>query len=210
MTNPIRMKKIIRWSIITVLLAILAGAFILLGPAGSRSGRHFLHVPTSHADKGTVMDSIRSNSLLGHPSLFNLLANTFGIWDKLRPGRYEVSGNSLLGFLRDLRNGRQAPVKMVITKLRTKEDLARVAARLFECDSAAMMTLLNDEKALAPLGLDTNTAMTARRAAVMGSICCSSACKARLPCAFMRASTSARTSGGMAGISSMPSSRAFR
>lgn len=155
------MKRIIRWSILLILLAVAAAAIFVMGPAGSGSGRRFLHVPTAHADKSTVMDSIQANSLLRHPRLFSMLSDALGVWDKLKPGRYEVSGNSLLGFIRDLRNGRQAQVKMVITKLRTKEDLARVTAKLFESDSAAMMDLLNDDKRLSPLGLDTNTAMTA-------------------------------------------------
>ena len=155
------MKRILRWTFILILLVLVAGAWMLLGPAGTGSGRKFLHVPTGHADKATVMDSLANTELLSHPRMFTLLSGALGVWDKLKPGRYEVSGKSLLGFVRDLRNGKQAPVKMVITKLRTKEDLARVAGKLLECDSSAVMDLLRDDKALAPLGLDSNTAMTA-------------------------------------------------
>jgi len=155
------MKKILRWTFLFILLALVVGAWLLLGPAGTGTGRRFLHVPTAHTDRSTVLDSIDHTDLLSHPRVFSALASALGVWDKLKPGRYEVSGKSLLGFVRDLRNGRQTPVKMVITKLRTKEDLARVAGRLLECDSASVMSLLNDDKALAPLGLDSNTAMTA-------------------------------------------------
>ena len=43
-----------------------------------------------------------------------------------------------------LRNGQQKPVNLVITKIRTKEDLARLVGIKFETDSAAMMAFLNN------------------------------------------------------------------
>jgi UPF0755 protein len=46
--------------------------------------------------------------------------------EKLKAGRYEIKkGMSLFDIVRLLRNGRQTPVNLVITKLRTKEGPGR-------------------------------------------------------------------------------------
>jgi UPF0755 protein len=59
-----------------------------------------------------------------------------------------------------LRNGRQSPVNLVITKLRTREDLANLVGKRLECDSAAFMSFMNNTDSLRLSGLDTNTVMT--------------------------------------------------
>jgi UPF0755 protein len=156
------MKKLLRWSSLFALVALLFISWALLGPASGGHGRQFLYIPTGHADKATVMDSLSHSGLLSHPGLFSALAGASGVWEKLKPGRYEVTpGMSLLGVVRMLRNGRQSQVRIVITKLRTKEDLARVAGKFLECDSTSVMQLLSNNDSLAQYGLDSNTVMTA-------------------------------------------------
>jgi UPF0755 protein len=60
-----------------------------------------------------------------------------------------------------LRSGNQAPVKLVITKLRTKEDLAKKIGDNFECDSGVVMQFLDANDSLSKYNLDTNTVLTA-------------------------------------------------
>ena len=67
---------------------------------------------------------------------------------------------SLFEIARLLRNGRQTPVNLVITKLRTKEDLAGFIGKRFECDSLSIIQFLNNEDSLKIYDLDTSTAMT--------------------------------------------------
>jgi len=59
-----------------------------------------------------------------------------------------------------LKNGRQSPVNLVITKLRTKEDLASLIGRKFETDSTSFIHYLNNQDTLKQYGLDTNTVMS--------------------------------------------------
>jgi UPF0755 protein len=59
-----------------------------------------------------------------------------------------------------LKNGHQEPVNLVITKLRTREDLASLAGRKFECDSAAFMAYISSADSLRQFNLDSNTVMT--------------------------------------------------
>jgi UPF0755 protein len=60
-----------------------------------------------------------------------------------------------------LRAGEQAPVKLVINKLRTKGDFARLIAANLEADSASFAKLLSDPAYLAPFDLDTAGALGA-------------------------------------------------
>jgi UPF0755 protein len=60
-----------------------------------------------------------------------------------------------------LRNGRQSPINLTITKIRTKEQLAGMVGRRFECDSLSMIYFLTNADSLKQFNLDSNTVMTA-------------------------------------------------
>jgi len=68
---------------------------------------------------------------------------------------------SVLNLVRMLKNGSQAPVNLVITKLRTKESLAQKLGNNFECDSLQVINFLNNPDSLKQYNLDTNTVMAA-------------------------------------------------
>jgi UPF0755 protein len=68
---------------------------------------------------------------------------------------------SLFELVRMLKNGRQTPVSLVITKFRLKEDFARKLGQLFEFDSLTAIRYLTSNDSLKNFGLDTNTVMTA-------------------------------------------------
>jgi UPF0755 protein len=95
------MKKILRWFTLLLLSLLLTAAWLILGPAASGNGKRFLYIPTGHADRQTVEDSIARNGLLKHPRLFSALAGITGVWEKLKPGRYELAPDmGMLGLLR--------------------------------------------------------------------------------------------------------------
>ena len=68
---------------------------------------------------------------------------------------------NISGLVRMLRNGKQTQVNLVVTKIRTKEGFAGRAGSLFECDSAAIISFLNNADSLKNFGLDTTTVMAA-------------------------------------------------
>ncbi|RYG01476.1 MAG: endolytic transglycosylase MltG, partial [Chitinophagaceae bacterium] len=99
---------------------------------------------------------------IDNPGSFDLLATQMDVWPSVRPGRYEVkNGTSLFNLARMLRNARQSPVNLVITKIRTKENLASLVGKKFETDSVTILAFLNNTDTLRNYGLDTNTVMTA-------------------------------------------------
>lgn len=156
-------KKLIL-SVLTLLVlaaAFLAWRFLLSNTPFSEKQR-YLYIRTAHATYPDVLQSIRDSQLVSNPGSFNWLAKQMDVPEKIKAGRYEIrKGMSLLDIVRMLRNGRQSPVNLVITKLRTKENLAGMVGRRFECDSASMMAFLNNNDSLSTYDLDSNTVMTA-------------------------------------------------
>ncbi len=110
----------------------------------------------------SVITQLEEQKILKNPGTFKLIAHQLKYDQNIKAGRYVIeNGASIFNVIKILKAGRQTPVNLVITKLRTKEDLAQKIGNSFECDSAAVIRLLNDNDSLLHYGLDTNTAMTA-------------------------------------------------
>jgi UPF0755 protein len=109
-----------------------------------------------------VMTELEQQNILKNPGIFKWIAKQIKYDKNVKAGKYVITnGSSIYIIARILKSGKQTPVNLVIKKLRTKEDLAQKIGENFECDSAAVIALLNNNDSLLKLGLDTNTAMTA-------------------------------------------------
>jgi UPF0755 protein len=157
------MKKILGYLLALLLLAALFFAWRIVGSATSFSEpRKFLYIYTGAASEKAVMKTLQDSGFLKNPGIFNWLAGKLNVWERVRPGKYELEkGSSLLTLARKLRNGSQSPVKLIITKLRTRNDFAGLVGRKFESDSTAMMRFMLSNDSLQKFDLDTNTVMTA-------------------------------------------------
>jgi UPF0755 protein len=155
------LKKLFLGLVIVLLLAAEA-AYLIFGPGTSFQGpKYDLYVHTGTTYEA-LMNGIRQKEVLKHPVVFDWLARRSGYPAKIKAGKYEIrTGMSLFRLLKMLRSGRQSPVNLVITKLRTKEDLAGLIGKKLECDSATFLSYLNNEDTLQHYGLDSNTVMTA-------------------------------------------------
>jgi UPF0755 protein len=156
------MKKIFVFIFIIIVILVGVAAWIVLGSATDfNENRKYLLVYTGKSDEASVMSFIKQQKLLKHPALFQVLAGKMGVWKRLKPGRFEIKkGESLLSISRMLRNNRQSPVKLVINKLRTKEDLASIIAKNFEADSTEVINFINNPDSIAGLEVNENTLMT--------------------------------------------------
>jgi UPF0755 protein len=147
-------------------ICVLAGLFIgwrfFVSNTDFSGKSKFLYIRTGHANYPEVYRSLSDSNFIKNPSSFDFLANRMGVWNKLRPGKYEIrKGMSLFDIAKMLRNGRQSPVNLVITKVRTKEQLAGMIGRKFESDSLAMINFMTSPDSLKEFELDSNTVMTA-------------------------------------------------
>jgi UPF0755 protein len=154
-------KKLFLLLFLLILLVATFGAWLVFGPGTAfKSSSHDLYI---HTGMGyAALDSMfKEDKVVSHPAVFDFLAKRVNYPANMKAGKYEIRrGTNLFNILKMLRNGRQVPVNLVITKLRTREDLAGMIGRKFECDSAAFMRFMNNADTMRHYNLDTNTMMT--------------------------------------------------
>ncbi|MDQ3552525.1 MAG: endolytic transglycosylase MltG [Bacteroidota bacterium] len=155
------MKKII---IIVVVLIIAAGLYVswaFISPATTfKEDKATLYIRTNAATRQAVTDSLEKNGVIKNRTAFEWLAGRMNYWENIKPGMYEIKkGSNLLAIIRQLRNGKQTPVNLVLRKMRLKEDLARLTGGKFEFDSTEMINYLNNNSYLNQEGIDTGTIM---------------------------------------------------
>lgn len=155
------MKKIILILLLIVLVGAGISAWIILGPGtGFSQDKKALYISSKATTRKAVLDSLEKNNLVSNITAFDFLATRMKYWDRIRPGKYEIKeGSSLLNIVRTLRNGNQSPVDLVITKIRTREDFARMVGRLFETDSTEMMQFFGNADSMRLYNATPETAL---------------------------------------------------
>ncbi len=155
------MKKKLIYAILLILL--LTGGYVawqIFGPTVSAPEGKYFYVKTGESYEA-VKQSLLDEKIVGNTIFFNLISKQLKYPERVKAGRYLVkNGSSVLNLLRMLRSGSQAPVNLVINKLRLKEDLAQKIAANFECDSAGVMEVLTDAETLRKYEVNSNTLMT--------------------------------------------------
>ncbi len=136
-------------------------AWNVLGPTVSAPEEKYFYVKTG-SSYDEVEQELKKQQVISGSFFFEKLASQLKYKNKIKPGRYDIKENSsLLSLIRMLKSGNQSPVKLVINKLRTKQDLAGKIGKNFEADSAQVISFLQEKDSLSAYGLDTNTVMTA-------------------------------------------------
>ena len=144
-------------------LALIAGGYIgykIMGAAVSTTGSKYLYI-TDSDNLAAVSNKLVEQKNISHKDWFERVAGWLK-YKNIKPGRYELTdGMSLWKLVKMLRAGNQTPVKMVITKERTKEIFAGKMAQKFNtaCDSLQMIHFMNNNDSLKKYGVDTNTVM---------------------------------------------------
>ncbi|MBU6157971.1 MAG: endolytic transglycosylase MltG [Bacteroidetes bacterium] len=115
----------------------------------------FLYLRTGQTSPDEVVETLTKGNFIQQPLLFKISANLMGLWPSIRPGKYEIQKQySLLDIIRLLRNHRQSPVDLVITKLRTPAQLASLIGRKMECDSVRFIQYIQDSTLMKRFGID--------------------------------------------------------
>ena len=152
------------FSIMALLVSV--GIIYLLwciwGPnTGAMPNGNYLYIHTG-ATYANVEQSLAEGGFIKSEFAFKLLANFAKYPAHVHAGKYKIeAGMSNSGIIRMLRNGHQEPVRLVINKLRTKQDFAQLLSRNLENDSAKVMQWLTDAAFANALQLDTTTIMCA-------------------------------------------------
>jgi len=150
------MKKTLRLVLILVLILVLFAAWKVFGPSVTAPEDKFLYIKTGETF-GQVKENLISKNIISSARWFDWAASAMK-FTSVKAGKYEIKkGMSLFELIRVLKNGRQTPVKLVITKLRLKEDFARKLGQQFEFDSLAAIQFLTNNDSLKTFGVDSNT-----------------------------------------------------
>ena len=134
-------KKANYWgSIMLGLLSLSFAVFsyiIFLRPATNFKNEEItILISTEKANKKYTKPIIKKYLHAVHFTTFLALADWFGYWEKIKPGKYTIEkGTSVFGVFRKLYGGRQTPIKIILNKFRTKKDLANYVGGKLECST---------------------------------------------------------------------------
>ena len=150
--------------LILFLLSLVAGLYIswkVFGPTITAPENKYFYIRTG-ATYDEVKKNLRDQRILPGTFFFDLIAKRVNYNKNIKAGRYEIrTGSNLINLVRMLKAGRQSPVRLVINKIRTKEDLAGKIGQQFEIDSSEVIHFITNNDSLSKYHLDTNTVLTA-------------------------------------------------
>ena len=153
-------RKIILFFLSAIFLSALFYTWKVFGPTINNPDKQFLYIKTG-SNYQQVKDSLAKYGFIGNYFIFDKVAAFADYPGKIKPGKYKITnGMSMYQLVKMLRSGRQSPVNLVITKLRTKEDLAKKIGDNFETDSLHVINFLNNNDSISQFKVDTNSVMT--------------------------------------------------
>ncbi|MEN9599452.1 MAG: endolytic transglycosylase MltG, partial [Bacteroidota bacterium] len=156
-------KKWISLMLVAILvLGAALGTWLFFGSATSFSEKSvFITVDDTNRNKSAFIASLAEANILQFPSLLGIAGAPINLWDKMKNGKYEIKkGQSIIDIVRMLKNGKRAEVKLVINKLRTKQDFASLIAKTFATDSSKVYSFLSSNDSLQLIGTDTTMLFT--------------------------------------------------
>ena len=156
------MKKVFITAGIILIVIVLVGGYIFWGRGtGFQEDTETLYIRSSSATREAVLDSLKAHKIVSNLWAFETVAGRVDYWKNIKPGRYEIKkGASVVSIVRQLKNGQQTPVNLVIVKFRTKEEFARLIGRRIEADSLQIISFLNSPDSLKKFQTTPETVMT--------------------------------------------------
>ncbi|CAN5425679.1 hypothetical protein BH20BAC1_BH20BAC1_07880 [soil metagenome] len=154
------LKRILLTIFIVLIVAGLYCAWMVFGATVHKGNDKYFYIPTG-TDYRQVKNELIRQGYISSDFWFDKVASYADYNQQVKAGRYEIKeGMSIVNLVKMLKAGRQAPVNLVITKLRTIEDLAKKISNNLEPDSATVYNFLTNNDSLSKFGVDTNTLMT--------------------------------------------------
>lgn len=152
-----------KFFLIFLFLIFLVAAYALwmvFGPTVKSPQSSFLYIHSGSSFQ-QLKDSLKGEKIIAADFWFDKMAKYSHFDQNVKAGKYKIKdGMSVFNLVRMLKSGRQSPVNLIITKLRTKDDLAKKIGENFETDSLNAINFLNNKDSVLAFNVDTNTVMT--------------------------------------------------
>ncbi len=161
------MKKKLIYSILAIAAILGIGALMIYQQYIARAvvprdiKDPIVLIPTNSSFE-EVVTILKDKKVVPNEEVFRFMAEKMNyIKNPMRSGRFELEpGWSNVELIRHLRNGKQAPVQVVLTNERLVENVAAKAARFIEPDSVDILAILQDENYLQEIGYTPETLMS--------------------------------------------------
>jgi UPF0755 protein len=148
-------------AILAFVLSLCFYVLIIQGATSFEKEESLLLIPSNRAHKELVEPWLKQNLHAVQFSTFRVLAECFGYWDKIKPGKYTITkGTSVFKIFRKLYGGQQNIVRITINKFRTKKDLAKYLGEKLEYPEQDFYQFFNNQDSLESFGLESEKLMT--------------------------------------------------
>jgi UPF0755 protein len=131
--------------------------YLLFWPnTGEIRDKSFLYIKTG-SDYAALLKQVEEQHVVSDMHSFDRMAHWVGLPTNVHAGKYQIRagmGNFTMVWL--LKGGKQVPVKLVINKFRTPEDLMRKLSESLEPDSAQFAAVIRDTSFLHQYEIDSN------------------------------------------------------
>lgn len=148
-----------RWKLFSALLIVLILLFVgyrwFFGPATASEETLYLYIDN---DDTTDSVAVKVGNIGGRPANwgFRIMAKLTSY--EARTGRYAVDpGMNVMALFRQLRNGSQTPVRLIVPSVRTMDKLAGVLGKKLMADSTSLAQAFSDSAFCRKYGYDTAT-----------------------------------------------------
>jgi UPF0755 protein len=118
----------------------------------SGKNNQVIYLPTGSSYE-QVLDTLESKLTIKNVKVFTWLAGKKKYTELIRPGRYIVGNNTTYNNLINLlRSGKQTPINVTFSNVRTLNDIAGRIGKEIESDSTQIINFLSDESNYSPDG----------------------------------------------------------
>ncbi len=148
--------------IISLCLVAITSFFLFLLPATEFStSEKIIAINSSETEREVFLNKLQKDSILGYPLAFEKLSDVINLWTKLKPGKYKIKKNaSLMSLILQFGRKDQLKNKLVIHKLRTKEQLAELIGKNLECDTKTFLKFVSNNDSLKKWSVDSSTILS--------------------------------------------------
>ncbi len=150
-------KKIILGILLFDVIALSIFLYIFFASnTGHFTGKKYLYIRTGSTYE-QVLQTMQDSAIVQDIASFKRMAKWFSLPENIHPGRYEIKeGMGNYTMVSMLKKGKQSIVRLVINKLRTKNDIIRKLASQLEPDSTAWSKLFANQEFLSRNNIDSN------------------------------------------------------
>jgi UPF0755 protein len=163
-------SSLLKFLLIFVVVTLAAGVFfgwqplraIYFSGVPNELTDRYVHIPTGSSFEQVVL-ILKKGGFISNEADFRWLAEKMNYKkEKMRAGRFEVKpGWSNRQLIQHLRNGEQAPVKVILNNERLLEEVAGVVSRFIEADSNSLLNTFRDAAFLNEIGYTPETLIAA-------------------------------------------------